>query len=56
MISHSRILKTCVQVLMVSVAHRVVSDRMSAFGFESSPIVSRFFSIFHGAIISKEKE
>jgi hypothetical protein len=56
MISHSRISKTCVQVLTVSVAHGVVSNRMSAFRFESSPVASGFFSIFHGAIISKETE
>jgi hypothetical protein len=56
MISRSRISKTCVKVLTVSVAHGVVSDKIFAFGFESSPAASGFFIIFHGAIIYKETE
>jgi hypothetical protein len=54
MISCFRTSKTCVQVLMPSVTHGVLSDRTYAFGFESSPATSRFFVIFHGAIILEE--
>jgi hypothetical protein len=53
MISRSKISETCVQVLMVSMARRLVFDRMSTFGFKSSLATSRFFVIFYGAIISK---
>jgi hypothetical protein len=53
-ISCSKISKTFFQVLMASVTHIVVSDRTSAFGFESSPNPSILFASFHGAIILKE--
>jgi hypothetical protein len=41
---------------MASATRGVVSDRTSAFGFESSPDASSFFASFHGAIILKEIE
>jgi hypothetical protein len=54
MISCYTISKTHVQVLTVSMTHDVVSEKMFAFGFESSSVASGFFIIFCGAIISKE--
>jgi hypothetical protein len=51
--SCSRILNTYVQDLIESIAHGVVSDRTSVFGFEPSPVASVFFIIFHGAMIFK---
>ena len=56
MISCSKTSKTFFQVLMESTTHGVVSDRTSAFGFESSPDASSFFVSFHGAIILKKIE
>jgi hypothetical protein len=41
---------------MASTTHGVVSDRTSAFGFESSPDASSFFAAFRGTIILKEIE
>jgi hypothetical protein len=55
-ISCSKISKTYFQDLMAFVTPRVVSDRTSTFGLESSPDASRLFATFHGAMILKEIE
>jgi hypothetical protein len=55
MISRSRILITCVQVLVALVSRGVVLERMFVFGFKYSLVASGFFIIFRGAIISGEQ-
>ena len=56
MISCFRTSKTCVQVLMPSVTHGVLSDRTYAFKFESSLATPIFFVIFCGTIILEETQ